>query len=211
MAELPVVREVALSSALARAMDPAAMERLLRAKADEARRALAQAAERSSVTWSFQVARGHVVRASLDSANEVDLLVLGKDNAAPKPSPLRAQRALAVAGPLLLVYDGMPGSESALDTALQLAVANDDELMVVAVTSREHSWAELSEVVSSRMEAADVEGTIQARTLSDVAELVAEVRSRRAKLVLVSRRSPLLDAAAMEFLVNELDCPLALV
>ncbi|HXF67139.1 MAG TPA: hypothetical protein VNK67_10650 [Burkholderiales bacterium] len=74
-AQLPFAREVGAVSAARRALDAQAMERSLRAMAGEARRMLEAAAGRSSVRWSFRVARGSLVEVLLAEAGEEDLVI----------------------------------------------------------------------------------------------------------------------------------------
>lgn len=209
LAALSVAREVALCAPVSRPLDPASMERVLRAQAECVRRDLAQRAERVRVTWSFEVARGHVVHCTLAIAQDADLLVLGKENSAPRLPPPSRQRA--VTGPLLVVYDGSPGSRRALETGAQLAHAADDEIIVAVIPSGAHAWDELSQDAADALETAEVEGAIAALRQPDAAELVREARRRQVQLVLMGRHCPLLDPAALELLVEELECPLALV
>jgi nucleotide-binding universal stress UspA family protein len=75
-AALPFAREIGFPSAHSRALDEAAMTRTLRALARRAERALADAAARAAVRWSFRVARGAVPAELLEAAAAADLLVL---------------------------------------------------------------------------------------------------------------------------------------
>jgi len=85
-AALPFAREIGAASAARRELDVASVERALRALANEAERLLAGAAGRSSVPWSFRVARGMLVDVLLaaaaeppaaDPGEEIRLLLLG--------------------------------------------------------------------------------------------------------------------------------------
>ena len=77
LASLPFVREVRHTASLA-ALDLEQMERALKAQAAEARQALAEAAGRARVRWSFRVSRGHVAREVLAAASAADLVTLGR-------------------------------------------------------------------------------------------------------------------------------------
>lgn len=211
LAGLPVAREVPLSCAAPRALDPLAMERLLRAQADQVRQALAETAAQVSVAWSFRVARGHVVRASLESAGDSDLVVLGKENpVAQAPAPRFAPRARAAACPLLLVFDDSPSSRRALETAAQLARTMDCQI-VIAIETADEDGEELARRATQQLQQAGVAVRVQPRVLRSAAQLIGEARRAKAKLVLLSRCSDLLDEATLELLVDELDCPVALV
>lgn len=57
LARLPFAAEVGYTSAARRGLDPATLERDLRARADALRRALAAVLDPARVAWSFRVAR----------------------------------------------------------------------------------------------------------------------------------------------------------
>jgi len=75
LAGLPFAREVGYPSAALRQLDVAAMERALRATAQEVRRTLAAIAERAPLSWSFRVARGAVLSELRAAAAEGDIVV----------------------------------------------------------------------------------------------------------------------------------------
>ena len=74
-AGLPFAREVGYASAVSRAPDPVALERRLRALAQETERALAALAQGTPLRWSYQVARGALMTELLAAAAETDLVV----------------------------------------------------------------------------------------------------------------------------------------
>jgi hypothetical protein len=82
-AALPFAHEIGAASAARRGLDVASVERALRALASDAERMLAGAAGRSSVPWSFRVARGTLLDVLLAAAvdgepeEEIRLLLLG--------------------------------------------------------------------------------------------------------------------------------------
>lgn len=73
-AGLPFAREIGAFSA--RALDVGTMERRLRSQAEEARRALAAAAEGKPLRWSFRVERGSVPARVRRALADADLVVL---------------------------------------------------------------------------------------------------------------------------------------
>ena len=75
LAALPFAREIGFPSAASRELDVAAMERLLRLRAEEARSLVAALAERTPLTWSFEVTRGPLTEALLAAAAEAELVV----------------------------------------------------------------------------------------------------------------------------------------
>ncbi|MFP5461550.1 MAG: hypothetical protein ACLGII_08225 [Gammaproteobacteria bacterium] len=76
-AELPFTRELGVFSRAPRRFDTIDLIHALRRQAAEARQALAQAAARSRLHWSFEVVRGALLREALQRAGEDDLIVIG--------------------------------------------------------------------------------------------------------------------------------------
>ena len=76
-AELPVTREMGVLSRSPRRFDTPDLVQALRRQAMEAQRALAQAALRSRLQWSFEVVRGALLHEALRRAGEQDLIVIG--------------------------------------------------------------------------------------------------------------------------------------
>lgn len=76
-AELPFTRELGVFSRAPRRFDTSDLIHALRRQAAEARQALAQAAARSRLQWTFEVVRGALLREALQGAGEQDLIVIG--------------------------------------------------------------------------------------------------------------------------------------
>jgi nucleotide-binding universal stress UspA family protein len=75
LAGLPFAREVGYPSATLRQLDVAAMERALRATAQEVQRMMAAIARRAPLSWSFRVARGALLTELRAAAAEGDIVV----------------------------------------------------------------------------------------------------------------------------------------
>ena len=75
-AELPLTRELGVLTRAPRRFDTGDLVQALRRQAADARRALAQAAIRSRLQWSFEVVRGALLREALLRAGEQDLIVI---------------------------------------------------------------------------------------------------------------------------------------
>ena len=85
-AGLPFAREIG-ASARARGLDLETMERRLRSQAEEARRALAAAAQGRRVRWSFRVERGSLPARVHRALSDADLVVLlGEREEVPGPA-----------------------------------------------------------------------------------------------------------------------------
>ena len=76
-AALPITRELASTTGRAQRFDPSVLEQALRRQAADAQRALAQAAARARLRWSFEVVRGALLRAAFERAGERDVIVVG--------------------------------------------------------------------------------------------------------------------------------------
>jgi nucleotide-binding universal stress UspA family protein len=149
LTRLPFARQVNATSGAAEPVDAERMEREMRGQAAEARRALAAAAERVRVPWSFRVARGEVAAEVIAAAEEADVITLGKRGLASnghrlgstahaaltsaRRSLLLSQHGSPFGAPVLVVCDGTTGSREALDVALRLARAAGHRLVVLLV------------------------------------------------------------------------------
>lgn len=76
-AELPLTREMGVLSSAPRRFEPVDLLQALRRQAEQARQALALAAARSRLQWSFEVVRGALLREALQRAGDQDLIVIG--------------------------------------------------------------------------------------------------------------------------------------
>jgi len=112
LARLPFAAEVGHSSAARRGLDPATLERELRARAEALRRALAAVLDPARVAWSFRVAR------------EAPSQVLA--------TALAAALAEGHAPALLIPPRGRPGAERRVIRAAELSDALLRELIAAA-------------------------------------------------------------------------------
>ena len=77
LAGLPFAQEIHYPSASLRQLSRQKLDQELKARATQARQALAAAATQANVDWSFRVVRGLVAAELLAAASDVDLLSLG--------------------------------------------------------------------------------------------------------------------------------------
>ena len=128
LASLPIANEVPLSYAVPRPLGVAGLECVFRAHAEQVRRALAEAAERLQIRWSFQVQRGDLVRTSRAMAEQAELLIVGMaETAGTAPCERRAS-----AGSILVIDEGSSSSDGVLQVAAELAQANLGDLVVLS-------------------------------------------------------------------------------
>lgn len=103
-AGLPFAREIGVFSA--QPLDVSTMERRLRSQAEEARRALAAAAEGKPLRWSFRIERGSLLAQVRSALADADLVILLGDRGGQRPRRTAA---------LLSAADLPPDAESALE------------------------------------------------------------------------------------------------
>jgi hypothetical protein len=115
-AALPFAAEVGFPSATRRALDPAAVERALRAQAAALQSTLSAALDAAAIPWSFRVARdspASAIEAALAEASAPLLLLPpGSDPSAERPVMRRAEldreklrRLLAASRPVLILSE----------------------------------------------------------------------------------------------------------
>ena len=113
-AALPVTRTISRHAPAVTPLDAALMRRALKVSAAAASQALAAAAERRKVRWSFRVARGLVVEQVLAEVRRDDLLALGAAGRSLRRAGLTAvARAVAEQAPcaVLLARGGARGDQ----------------------------------------------------------------------------------------------------
>lgn len=228
LAGLPFADEVRSPSASRRPMSSAAMEQDLRLQAAQARWALAEAAERVHARWSFRIVRGQVTASVLAAALDADLLALGRTSrplshrnrlgstaraatVETKRSVLLIQHGRHLKYPVLVTYDGSPGAKQALVTAARLAQTSGDTLDVLLISASlaegEPFQAEVSDWLSRHGLTADYHWLPP----TGIERLIQLIQAARECVIVLGGESPLLEAEAIQALLDETDCPVLLV
>lgn len=220
LAALPFAREVGFSPAATRRLDPAGMERVLRAQASRAEAALLETAGRRRVRCSFRVVRGEVTAQLLAAAQDIDLVALSVArerlyrndpivravvNAA-QSSVLLLPADVPVDLPVVVVYDGSPASVKALSAARALAQRQDGTLTVLTAGAPETVNAEVARLL---------EGSglvVRHRPLpgTGIADLIRHARQEAAG-TLVLGADLCRGEGTLEKLLEQLDCTVLLV
>jgi len=142
LAALPFARELGVASATARRIDPAALERSLRAVAQEARRSLTALAVARELRWTFRVARGSVTEQLLAATSPSDISVVGITRWGPEAWPLTPDtsttllvipQGVAPQGPLAAILYPGTSPEQAVPLLCSLAKAVGDGLVLLVV------------------------------------------------------------------------------
>ena len=137
MAALPFTQEVASSTALARRLHAGELQRSLEQQAQSVRDVLQAAASALRLQWSFQVVRGAPLSSVLDAMRGLDLAVFGHAGrfAATPAAAVPAAAPVAARGPVMIVFDGTPAAQRALDVAAALAHDTHGELVIALINA----------------------------------------------------------------------------
>lgn len=220
------VREVKYPFSSANALDPARMRRELRAQAADARRALLRIAEAREVKWSFRAIRGDVTASVLRASQHADLLCLG---IASRPidrrvrlgstalaaavqgttSVLVSQRGVRISPPIVVLYDGSPIAQQALDLSVALAGERHGYLNVSVVASDPESAVRLRREVARRVGKKAPFSRYRRLPNMKGKTLIAAIQSEHCgMLVLGAEMTPAED---LQPLIDAVGCPVLLV
>jgi len=228
LAELPFAREVTYPSATDQRLDSIRMERELRVQAEQARRALATAAKRARVHWSFRVVRGQVPLEVLEAALGADLLSLGKASrqltkrvrlgstarevvTRGSRYVLLTQHGVRIGQPVLVVYDGSESSKQALNAAGYLAEAEEGHLTVFILAVDLITAQRLEKEVAEWLRGRKLQIHYHQLAGLDVQSLVRAVRMEEGGVLVLHGENSMLPSEAMQTLLEEIDCPVLLV
>jgi nucleotide-binding universal stress UspA family protein len=241
LAGLPFAREVRSPSATDRRLNSDQMEQQLRLQASQARRAMAAAAERVQVRWTFQVVRGQVTPAVLTAALEADLLAMGRISrplmrrsrlgstaravsTTTKGSVLLIQDGSDLSQPVLVTYDGSPAARQALAAAAILAQGGSTSvraqspnkfgplsLEVLLVSDKPEETPPLKEEVSRWLKKQGLTANFHSLPQATVPNLARMVLAAGNCVLVLGGDNPLLTAEAIQELLDETDCPVLLV
>lgn len=217
LAALPFAREVAMPGAPARSMDPASMQRALRARARTAEERLARRLAGRALEWRFEVVRGSTALAVLEVAGTGDLAVVSLTASARVDGDRTAalRRVREARRPVLLVR------ERAAPRAPLVAVVGADAASaetVAALGRLARHYGSALAVLALPGAAQDVRAAIgragsdaRARTLADAgaAALLEAITQERPGLVVLCGDAAI--GAAGEALVASAPSPVMLL
>jgi nucleotide-binding universal stress UspA family protein len=228
LAGLPFAQEVTSPSAASQPLSSDKMERSLLLQAWQARRALEEAAERVQAKWRFQTVRGQVTASVLKAALEADLLAMGRvsrplssrshlgstaraASARTKGSVLLMEQGSDLSYPVLVTYDGTPAARQALATAVRLAKAGGDNLTVLLLGDIDIAVSTLREEVAGRLAQHNLQARVQWLPQASVENLAALIQAANDCVLVLGGEHPLLEADAIQELLDTTDCPVLLV
>ncbi|MFO7546240.1 MAG: universal stress protein [Trueperaceae bacterium] len=226
-AGLPFAREIRVFQLQPRQIRVDELEAQLLARARAIERALAHAADRSGVRFTFRRVRGSVAAEVMAATGDADLVVVGRAGHAPARRGRLGSTALALVvqgsrpvlvlgrrlrlrDPVFAVYDGSAGARHALAVALRLTppgqtvhvvVTGDDEDAV------QERWADARALVGD----GGAPMALHAALRADATELARVARTEGAGVVVAPATSPLFESGALVNALDDAGCPLLAV
>ena len=221
LAGLPFAREFSHFTSLERRLESGEIERQLKAQATAAQRALALAAERAGVPWSFRVARGLMGAALLEIALEADVIALGATRrelvqhtdlwALAEGIAGRSRRPVsrAVASPVVAVLKPSAEASRILQVAANQAVAAQRPLTVFIAADTPEGFTQLREQAVGQL--GDRPAQFRRLSRAGLAEMLAAVRAESPWLLVLAADETVLEQSAIQALCEQLNCPALLV
>jgi nucleotide-binding universal stress UspA family protein len=230
-AESPFARELVYPYTRMAPLNRSTLERNLRSQAEAARSALAGAAQKARVPWSFRSVRGQVTPELLAAAEaaEADLIAIGRMGW--KLGPLLGSTARDLTGcpvPILLLSEkGMPASRHpvvyfdeaspddtrrALQFAAELAAPDSGNLTVLLPAANPAHADNLRQQAHEMLEHAD-DLRVRYRLLdpADPESLASTLRQIPNTLLIIGGCHPLESLPALQTILRETSIPLLLV
>jgi len=228
IASLPFVRPVSPLTAMPTELTLDTAERELKSFASRAERHLASAAEQRRVKWTFRVVRGQVAQEVAAASEANDLVAVAET--APRALALasmgrmvreavgRAGRPLLLLrpgvkteGPIVVVYDGTPSTDEALDIALHLLIGIDAALEVFLAGETAERARELTQTLRERSAGRGTTLRIHRFPSTEFAVLRRALVGMNAGLLLMAAESPVLAGHSVDEVTRAVPCPVLLL
>ncbi len=225
LGSLPCARELLYAGETDTAVDGQAMERALKAEAEQIRRSLQRIAGRRQLNWSLRVVRGHVAKEVLAAAEGADLIVMGQTGRRPGPRTRVGSTARAVvsrtsrtvaflqpgsrlARPVVVLFDATSSAFSALATGARLAREDHHNLVVLVIAPTEAAGRKAHRQVTDWLSRQMVEARILESVASRPLDLARLVREAGGRVLVLGGDSPLAHLESLEVLFEATDCPI---
>lgn len=229
LADMPFACEIGSTSASSRPLNREVIERTFRAKAEEAKRALIENAQRVQVQWAFQVCRGQLLQMTFAAADEADVTIVEPQSTLLERqhySNRRAERNLSSvsddssshrksepATHLVVIMDGSSCAFRALHLALHLSHSLAADLIVFLAPTPSIGIEELGELTTAVIDAQPRSKSSKIEIFSSIDAILRKLRvgKHRIRLALLNRTNLIDGKPLLQFLTHQLQCPLALV
>ncbi|MFP4345164.1 MAG: universal stress protein [Anaerolineales bacterium] len=228
LAALPFAQEVGHYSAIRRGIDQQQVERQLHVRSVQIRRTFYLRAREAGVDCTFRVVRGIVVTEVLTSAEEADVVVLGRagwslSHARRMGGTARTlieevptmtlilQDGARLGTPVLVVYDGSKVADRALDVAAEVLEDDENVLTILLLPEDAEQVRDLRAQVEKQLRGTEVQRLYRLLTVSTVSRLVQRVRLEERGMLVLPAQPVLLQDEVLLQLVEEIDVPVLLV
>ena len=209
-------------------LDAEALARALRARAEEVRRTVEQAARGSAVSASFAIRRGRIAAEVASFASQSDLVIVAWAERAAWPGPISTARAAeamaranpgsilflregrALTGPVVVAFDGTEAAERALEAGAAIAGTAGNPIEVILATPRMAEAERWQDEIRKRLAGTNAELEFLHLPGGGRDELCTAARARGAALVVVGADMRGDETRAGE-LLDRLSCSLLLV
>jgi nucleotide-binding universal stress UspA family protein len=136
LADSPFCREIRFATATEAPLNRAGLESTWKAQSERARSALAAAAQRARVHWTFRTVRDRVATAVVSVAGSTDLLVVTRIGSAQVeattiPLLFLPDRGVSPSLQVLVYYDGSPAAKRGLQAGAQLCKSRRNGMTVL--------------------------------------------------------------------------------
>ena len=207
LADSPYACEFLYPSATQTPLSRATMEFKLRTLSEIARKALAAAASRARVQWSFRTVRGEILPEVLAAAGEADLLAIseaGGPLGRPRRVASTALELAAGAAPVLLIpargiapgarvavyFDGSPGSRFGLLVSARMAAATQDGITVLIGAGDAASASARKEEAARLLKGENLKTRYRVISPEDITALVRTLRAERPGIFILGGLEP---------------------
>ncbi|MDE0341814.1 MAG: universal stress protein [Deltaproteobacteria bacterium] len=229
LARLPVGREIQFLTGQGRDFTAEALEADIRTREFTARRALAAAAERVHVQYSFRTAQGQVDVEYVTAADAGDLLIVGSGSRSPwgtarfthtaREVAERAPRSVLVsrpgawfaAGVPLVCHDGGTGSWRALDAGLYFFGVHEGRLAVLILANDRGEAETLRAQVEAHLAARGVSPRFLYGVRPRAPEVCRLAGEAGAGVLVMAADCPALDAPRRREVLESIACPVLIV
>jgi nucleotide-binding universal stress UspA family protein len=228
LAEMPFACEIGGTSATSRPLNRQVIERTFRAKAEEARRALIENAQRVQVHWDFQVCRGQLLQMTIAAAEDAVVTIVEPQSAVldrlpynrrrldlnpPSESSARSRGRDEPRQHIVVIVDGSSCAFRALHIALQLSRSLASDLIVFLAPMPGISVRELGDLTRTMIDEQLLPKTMNVELVS-LLESTSEkldIRKQQFRLALLNRDNLTAEEPHLQLLIQHLHCPLAFV
>lgn len=226
LAEFPYARQLRYFAAAGAPLVRTEIESELRAQSEQARRALADAAGRAHIHWSFRTVRGEVTAELIAAAREADLVAIGRCGWS-MGGRLRVGSTalglvagtipvLVLSGPpavpyaqVLVHYDGSPSARHRVLAAAELARGGPMGITLLLAATDPAAVERMRNEVGSLLQDSEIPVRYRRIDPADAAGLLRAVRAEKTGIILVGSRASL--GKLLDSLLREMEVPLLLL